>query len=300
MSAFTRGPSNLNPGERVKAYTGDMASRPPPPPPRNSATVCYVMDGGGVPLSGDVNTNAGKRREKERNIINESNMRTHDRLSRVKSTIPKASKRLKKGQKKSAVISNGERKKRTENAAVVAGNRKIEAALNRYERHTQPVLKRDTLANSAALRSTWPRRALTPLSERRSVSRVCGGSHRRRSHVCCSIYKGPARLESHGVTKKDCRGIWKGRTSIYDSTSSNVVNKSTVKADTGVPSSAAVVLCSGCGNKSYAGADGNKVFESSGRKNMDAGTCVFFCNDVCEAVDWEINHENQNVQNKGE
>ena len=57
--------------------------------PKSSATLCYVMSGGGIPSRGDPSTNMGKLRERERAKIDKQNLRTHDRLSKVKSTIPK-------------------------------------------------------------------------------------------------------------------------------------------------------------------------------------------------------------------
>ena len=166
-------------------------------------------------LNGDVKSNGGRVREKERVRINDENMRTHGRLSKVVSSIPKprlgkgeAEKERKEKGRAGKGESNGEMRKRLERARIVAGNRKIEGALK-------------------------------------------------------DIYRGKARLAEHGVKKKDCRDQWSGRTSIYDTTSTNVAKPgtSTVRRDTGVPTTAAVVACGGCGNRTYSGADGNKVFQ---------------------------------------
>ena len=47
--------------------------------------------------------------------------------------------------------------------------------------------------------------------------------------------------------------------------------------------------------KTFAGADGLKVHQGS-HSNMDSQHTVFYCNDVCAAVDWEVNRENINKQ----
>ena len=98
------------------------------------------------------------------------------------------------------------------------------------------------------------------------------------------------------MKKRDCRKIWSNRTSIYDV--KNMKKNGIIKPKTGVPKTAALVACGGCGLKTFYGADGLTVHKGN-HANMDSGHSVFYCNDVCAAVDWEINRENSNVQNKG-
>lgn len=209
--------------------------------PKN-ATLCYVMDGGGLTLRGDTTSNMGKFRLKEHERINSENMRTHDRLTKpdgpCRSYIPKT----RKSKKPTGIVSqNGETRRRKERERLAAENRKLTKALN-------------------------------------------------------GIYRGKARLEKHGVKKKDCRKIWSNRTSIYDV--ENMRKNGIIKAKTGVPKTAALVACGGCGLKTFYGADGLTVHKGN-HGNMDAGHTVYYCNDVCAAVDWEINRENINVQHKG-
>ncbi|GMH71411.1 hypothetical protein TL16_g05643 [Triparma laevis f. inornata] len=202
--------------------------------PKN-AQLCYVMSGGGVSLKGDTRTNGGKVRLKEYKHINDENLRTHDRLSNIKSTIPKS----RKSKKPTGVIEGAfERRMRIEKQKLSTQNQKLTKALN-------------------------------------------------------SIYKGKARLREHGVKKKDCRKIWSKRTGIYD-----LKKPSNTRNNTGVPKTAALVSCGGCGLKTFYGADGLSVHQGS-HGNMDSGHLVFYCNDVCAAVDWEINRENINKLNSG-
>ena len=55
---------------------------------RKNATLSYLSSGGGVPLKGNTKTNMGRVRLNERSKIDADNLRTHDRLSKITSTIP--------------------------------------------------------------------------------------------------------------------------------------------------------------------------------------------------------------------
>jgi hypothetical protein len=154
MSGFA---SSNNQGKVVHTYSGPIPARPKPAPTRLASSICYVMDGGGVPLRGSTASNGGRVRLRERDRVNDENLRTHDRLSKVQSSIPKARKSKKPT---GPAGGNGEIRKRSERSKIVAGNRKIEKALK-------------------------------------------------------DIYKSDARLKGHGVKKKDCTKMWKGRTALY-------------------------------------------------------------------------------------
>mmetsp|Transcript_2061 Transcript_2061/g.3711 ORF Transcript_2061/g.3711 Transcript_2061/m.3711 type:complete len:569 (+) Transcript_2061:237-1943(+) len=215
---------------RSQNSTGKSRNKQP-----KNAKMCYVMDGGGVTLVGDTTTNGGKIRLKEYDHINEENLWTMDRLSNIKSTLPKSRKSKKPG---GVIGGRFERRMRIEKQKLAEQNKKLTSALN-------------------------------------------------------SIYRSKARLREHGVKKKDCRKIWSKRTGIYD-----MAKPSNTRNNTGVPKTAGMVGCGGCGLKTFYGADGLSVHQGS-HGNMDSGHLVFYCNDVCAAVDWEINRENINKQNEG-
>eukprot|EP00518_Triparma_eleuthera_P020903 CAMPEP_0197557644 /NCGR_PEP_ID=MMETSP1320-20131121/17501_1 /TAXON_ID=91990 /ORGANISM="Bolidomonas sp., Strain RCC2347" /LENGTH=548 /DNA_ID=CAMNT_0043118895 /DNA_START=126 /DNA_END=1768 /DNA_ORIENTATION=+ len=218
--------SSEDPGNYDKSSFHRRRSKQP-----KNASLCYVMSGGGVSLKGDTTTNGGKIRLREHDRMNDENLRTHDRLSKIESTIPKA----RKSKKPTGVVATSfEMKQRREKQKLAVQNQKLTKALN-------------------------------------------------------GIYKGKARLSSHGVKRKDCRRIWSKRTGIYD-----MENKQ-APANTGVPKTAAMVCCGGCGLKTFYGADGLTVHQGV-HGNMDDGHLVYYCNDVCAAVDWELNRENINKQ----
>jgi len=82
--------------------------------PKNAA-LCYVMDGGGLTLKGDITSNMGKFRLREYERMNNENMRTHDRLTKpdgpCRTYIPKGRKSKKPT---GTVAQNGETRRRKE------------------------------------------------------------------------------------------------------------------------------------------------------------------------------------------
>ena len=108
--------------EDNNAFTTSKKSSQP-----KNASLCYVMDGGGLALRGDTTSNAGRVRLKEHERMNSENMRTHDRLMKIQSTIP-ATRRSKKPV--GVVSKNGETRRRKEKAKLAAENKKLTKALN--------------------------------------------------------------------------------------------------------------------------------------------------------------------------
>ena len=235
-------PSSLNPNTAAGTATG--------PIPANSATYCYVMDGGGITFRGSSTGNMARSRQREYSKQNADNLRTHTRLLAVKSSIPvprpASSGAAPKSERYLARLKRG-------GIQIAQQNRKLEKAL-------------------------------------------------------AKIYCSKARLAEHGVKTLDTRERWSKRTSIYDvdapaaaavgaSSSANKNGRlhAPIRDETGVPKSLGVVKCGGCGSASFFGGDGHKVSRAS-RPNMDDGCTAFYCNAVCQAVDWELNHENMAKQ----
>ena len=217
--------------------------------PKSNATNCYIMSGGGIPAKLDSTSNMGKVREREREKIDKQNLRTHDRLSKVKSSIPKQ-----RTAAKITKLNNATGEKKTVEKQVPA-SQQMEYRQRREKRHIAETNRKLT------------------------------------SHLQ-KIYKSEARLKEHGVKTMDCNPIWSKRTNIY----ADKPDQQTIH--TGVPKTAGCVSCGGCGLKTFFGADGLRVHQGS-RSNMDPGHSVFYCNDVCAAVDWEVNRENINAQDTG-
>mmetsp|Transcript_15522 Transcript_15522/g.38804 ORF Transcript_15522/g.38804 Transcript_15522/m.38804 type:complete len:367 (-) Transcript_15522:143-1243(-) len=87
----------------------------------------------------------------------------------------------------------------------------------------------------------------------------------------------------------DLRGAWQERTAIYRGSPSKrgarasaaSTKRPPAAADTGVPKSLGVALCSGCGKKSYYGADGKRL------RPCEHCASVWYCSDTCAKVDWQ-------------
>jgi len=217
--------------------------------PRVNARDCYIRSGGGIPSKGDSSSNMGRMRAREREKIDVMNMRTHDRLMKVTSSIPK-------------------------------------------QRTTQKVTKvNKRTGEKVNVNKQIPSSQRKEFRERKERREIAENNRKMTKHLN-DIYKGSARLAEHGVMAKDCRSIWKKRTNLYAD------KPDRRRCETGVPKTAGVVACGGCGLKTFFGADGLTVHQGT-HGNMDPATNVYYCNDVCAAVDWEINRENINSQDAG-